>query len=285
MRLNPTQFRNSDKPLDADDWIRDITHEMESANVSPANFVAFASFFLKGPTAQWWDTHKRSLPAGTVVTWPEFQAAFRARYIPQGIMDRMKTQFHNLTQGNKTVEAYQREFLDLSRYAEEDITTDARRQEKFRNGLHPDLELALAAQDCPDFATLVNKAIVVETAQLKHKALPKRNRDVGSSSSSTQKRRVWIPNNVFSQAAPAPGNNYTAPRVPPNAPLRPEDGLCFKCRKPGHLAKDCRQTQNQLAFPRTGRGNGRGNDQARNYNTGSAAHGRGHAYNIDIEQV
>src|SRR3989337_2588852 len=53
MRLNPTQFCNSDKPLDADDWLRDITHEMESANVAPANFVTFAAFFLKGPAAQW----------------------------------------------------------------------------------------------------------------------------------------------------------------------------------------------------------------------------------------
>ena len=99
-------------------------------------------------------------------------------------MDRMKTQFRNLVQGNKTVEAYQREFLDLSRYAEEDIPTDKRRQEKFRSGLHPDLELALAAQDFPDFATLVNKAIMVETAQMKHKESQKRYRDVGSSSSS-----------------------------------------------------------------------------------------------------
>src|SRR3989337_1881818 len=54
MRLNPTPFRNSEKPVDADDWIRDITHEMESANVAPANFVAFASLFLKRPAAQWW---------------------------------------------------------------------------------------------------------------------------------------------------------------------------------------------------------------------------------------
>ena len=131
---------------------------MESANVAPGNYVTFATYFLKGPAAQWWSTHKRTLPAGTVVTWDDFQAAFRARYIPQGIMDRKKTEFRNLVQGNKTVEAYQREFLNLSRYAEEDIPTDARRQEKFRSGLHPDLELALAAQDFTDFATLVNKA-------------------------------------------------------------------------------------------------------------------------------
>ena len=41
-------------------------------------------------------------------------------------MDRRKREFRNLTQGNKTVDAYQREFLDAL-YAEEDIATDARR--------------------------------------------------------------------------------------------------------------------------------------------------------------
>ena len=71
----------------------------------------------------------------------------------------------------------------MSRYAEEDIPTDARRQEKCRSGLHPDLKLALAAQDFTDFATLVNKAILVETAQMEHTESRKHNRDVGSSSS------------------------------------------------------------------------------------------------------
>ena len=83
MRLNPVTYRNSTNPLDADDWLRDITYEMESANVAPANYVTFASYFLKGPAAQWWDSHRRMLPAGTVVTWLEFQAAFRACHIPQ----------------------------------------------------------------------------------------------------------------------------------------------------------------------------------------------------------
>jgi hypothetical protein len=72
VRLNPTIFRNSEQPLDADDWLRDITHEMESASVAPDNLVTFASYFLKGPAAQWWSTHKRTLPAATVVTWAEF---------------------------------------------------------------------------------------------------------------------------------------------------------------------------------------------------------------------
>jgi hypothetical protein len=132
VRLNPTIFRNSVQPLDADDWLCDITFEMESASVAPVSYVTFASYFLKGPAAQWWDSHRRTLPVGTIATWVEFQATFHARYIPQGVMDQKKQEFRNLVQGSKAVEVYQREFLELSCYAEEDIATDAHRQDKFR---------------------------------------------------------------------------------------------------------------------------------------------------------
>ena len=81
-RLNPSVYRSSTQPLDADDWLRDIAFELESAGVAAANYVTFAAYYLKGPAAQWWDSHRRTLPAGTIITWPEFQAAFRARFIP-----------------------------------------------------------------------------------------------------------------------------------------------------------------------------------------------------------
>ena len=68
MGLNPTIYRSLTQPLDADDWLRDITYEMESASVAPASYVTFASFFLKGPAAQWWDSHRSTLPTGTVIT-------------------------------------------------------------------------------------------------------------------------------------------------------------------------------------------------------------------------
>ena len=67
--LNPSIFRNSTNPMDADDWLRDIQFEMKSANVAPASYVTFATFHLKGPAAQWWESHKGMLPAETVTTW------------------------------------------------------------------------------------------------------------------------------------------------------------------------------------------------------------------------
>src|SRR3990170_15977 len=131
VRLNPSTFRNSTDPMDADDWLRDIAFQMESANVLPDSYVTYATYHLRGSAAQWWESHRRMLPVGTITTWQEFQSAFHARHIPQGLMDQKKKEFCKLTQGKMTIDEYQRKFLDLSCYAEDDVCTEAHKQEKF----------------------------------------------------------------------------------------------------------------------------------------------------------
>src|ERR1041384_7358183 len=107
MRLSPPTFHHPEQPLEADDWLRDVTRQLESAGANALNYITFATYLLRGPAAQWWDTHKISLVEGTVVSYTEFRTAFRARYIPQAVMNRMKDEFCNLVQGSKFVEAYQ----------------------------------------------------------------------------------------------------------------------------------------------------------------------------------
>src|ERR1041384_8138438 len=66
VRLNPSVFRSSANPMDADDWLREISVQMESAAVAPDCFVTFAKFHLRAPAAQWWESHKPALPDGVL---------------------------------------------------------------------------------------------------------------------------------------------------------------------------------------------------------------------------
>ena len=96
------------------------------------------------------------------------------------------------------VDAYSREFENLARYATEEVSTDAKKQARFRKGLNPKLRRDLHLHHCNTFHALVNKAINAETAQLTYDESRKNILDLGSSSgSSSQKRRIWVPNSVL----------------------------------------------------------------------------------------
>ena len=65
VRLNPSTFHSSANPMDADDWLRDIALQMESATIAPDSHVTYATYHLRGPAAQWWERHRLALPDRT----------------------------------------------------------------------------------------------------------------------------------------------------------------------------------------------------------------------------
>ena len=77
-------------------------------------------------------------------------------------MDRKREEFCNFTQGRLTVDAYSREFGNLARYAPEEVSTDAKKQARFRKGLSPELRRDLRLHEYTSFQMLVNKAISAE---------------------------------------------------------------------------------------------------------------------------
>src|SRR3954463_7419906 len=203
IRLHPPTFHHSIEPLDADDWLRSITHKLRSANIAEGDKVIYAAYHLEGPASLWWQNYEAMLPAGQIPTWRGFTEAFREHHIPEALIDRKREEFCSFTQGKMAVDAYSREFENLARYATGEVSTDAKKQARFRKGLNPKLRRDLHLHQCNTFQALVNKAINAETAQLTYEESRKHNRDlVSSSGSSSQKRRFGFRTPLFHPVIP-----------------------------------------------------------------------------------
>jgi hypothetical protein len=134
MSHKPRTFVSSSDPLDADDWLKSIKKMLNIAQCSDREKVLYASGRLTGPTADWWDSYVAAHDAADTITWAEFTTQFR--HIPVGLMKIKKKEFLSLKQGNMSVSEYRDKFIQLSRYAPDEVADDERKKEHFTEGLN-----------------------------------------------------------------------------------------------------------------------------------------------------
>ncbi len=77
-------------------------------------------------------------------------------------MKLKRKEFADLKQGGMTVNEYLNSFIQLSRNAPNDVSTDEKKQDMFLNGLNDDIQFQLLNTDYADFQHIADKAIVVE---------------------------------------------------------------------------------------------------------------------------
>jgi hypothetical protein len=85
---------------------------------------------------------------------------FLFHHVPQGVI-KLK-EFQDLKQGSMVVSDYVTHFLQLSRYAPNDVYTDEKKQECFLNGLDDGLAYALEACHFENFQIMIDKALMLE---------------------------------------------------------------------------------------------------------------------------
>ncbi|KAK1684814.1 hypothetical protein QYE76_045662 [Lolium multiflorum] len=77
-------------------------------------------------------------------------------------MNPKRDEFRSLRQGGRTLKEYMDDFCTLARYAPEDIDTDAKRKEKFLNGLKGELKIPLTVAYAPSYQSLLDQAIALD---------------------------------------------------------------------------------------------------------------------------
>src|SRR3954465_410799 len=162
LRLRPAKFSRTTDPMVANDWLCSVNNDLVTVGCTDKEKVRFAAHLLEGPAATWWDNFQITTPIADV-TWAIFEDGFRTSHISSGVMSLKKKEFHNLKQRHRSVAEYIEEFNNLARYAPDEVDTDAKRKEKFLEGLNDELNLQLAVAYVPTYQSLCDKAAILES--------------------------------------------------------------------------------------------------------------------------
>jgi hypothetical protein len=102
-----------------------------------------------------------------------------------------KEEFLALKQGHLSVSEYMDKFLQLSRYAPEDVNTDAKRQYMFLRGLVDTLHYKLMNHTFPTFQDLIYRAIMTER---KRREMEDRKRKIRGPQARSSSRPCFVGN-------------------------------------------------------------------------------------------
>lgn len=83
IRTRPPTFSNSSEPLDANDWLRSIEKKLTIAQCNNREKVIYATYQLKGTTAEWWENYSAAHENPQAIIWVEFSAALRHCHMSQ----------------------------------------------------------------------------------------------------------------------------------------------------------------------------------------------------------
>jgi hypothetical protein len=102
-----------------------------------------------------------------------------------------KTKFLSLKQGNMSVNEYCDIFIQLSRYAPDEVTDDERKPEHLIEGLNGPLQYSLVAHTFPSFHRLLDKALAIEHKRVELEEMKMNAITQGQGSSSI--RPLYVP--------------------------------------------------------------------------------------------
>src|SRR3954462_5342918 len=133
----PLPFASAPEPMDAEDWLADTERKLKTVGCTDEEKLRYATHLLTGPAASWWENQLAMQQPGMEYTWEEFKQRFREYHVPESVMELKRREFEELQQGYSSVMKYIREFSQLSRYVEEEVSTEEKRKNRFLRGLNP----------------------------------------------------------------------------------------------------------------------------------------------------
>jgi hypothetical protein len=119
-----------------------------------------------------------------------FRNAFRAYYIPAGVMRKKRQEFMDLKQGGRSMHDYSKQFNHLAQYAPDQVDTDEKKKNCFMIDLSTKLQERMALNTGRTFLEFVSNVMIADDAIRTHKETKKTKVVAAPSSSALPKYRT-----------------------------------------------------------------------------------------------
>ncbi|KAA3470901.1 Gag-Pol polyprotein [Gossypium australe] len=127
-----------------------IKSEYLMESCTPEECIKCIVSLLRDNAYHWWKTLVSMVPREWV-NWEFFQSEFQKKYISQRFLDQKHKEFLELKHSWMTVTEYEREFVRLSKYAREDVSTEEIMCKRFVDGLNEDIKLLVRILELKEF--------------------------------------------------------------------------------------------------------------------------------------
>jgi hypothetical protein len=114
---HPPLFTEAGEPLEADYWLRVMESMFGLLRSTEVQKTLFAIQQLCGDASTRWANYTTTRPADYQVSCAEFRDAFRAHYIPTGVMRKKHQEFMDLKLGGRSLHYYSKQFNHLAQHA------------------------------------------------------------------------------------------------------------------------------------------------------------------------
>ncbi|KAA3473636.1 DNA/RNA polymerases superfamily protein [Gossypium australe] len=157
------EFRTKvdDDPVRTEFWLENSMRVFDELSCTPEESLECAVSLLRDSAYHWWKW-LTSVVMKKRVTWDFFLEEFRKKNISQQFTDQKRKEFLELNKGRMAVVEYECEFVRLSKYAQECVSTETILCKRFEDGLNEDIKLLVGILELKEFVVLVDRASKAE---------------------------------------------------------------------------------------------------------------------------